>query len=326
MSLLGINGRALSRQSAISNLQLPLPTPPPLPPCPGDFAVVTCFFNPRGYTRPLANFHRFARGLNRCGVEWCPAELSFGGDWQIPAKWNPLRMRSEHVLWHKESLLNILVDSLPARITKIAWVDADVLWDRDDWPVLADHALQEANVVQLFRECVLPTRRGGIEAVRPGVAWAMEQRHADRWNFGKAHPGFAWAARRELWRHGGLFDYHVTGGGDSLMACAFFGVTRGHVSNLYGGAIGELWSRWAEGVNRWCGQRVGWIDARLTHLWHGDRSDRKYAERCRYLEGLEPQRDIERGANGLLRWKRSREECRTRALVEDYFTERKEDG
>ena len=308
------------------------PTPPavqqpqPLPPCPGDFAAITCFFNPCHYRKPVENFLRFAGDVVASGVELHVIELSFDGAWEVPSFLNPLRMQTDQVLWHKETLLNILADSLPERITKVAWVDSDVLWDRPDWPKLADEALQKANVIQLFKECVWTNQDGTTQPPRPSVTYSMDRLLVGRWNFGISHPGFAWAARRELWRHGGLFDLHVTGGGDSLMASAFCGHPSGALGALYGGVIEKAWQVWAEPVHEWCQARTGWIDATVTHMFHGTRDDRRYMERLRYIKKLDLATEVRRGFNGLLQWTRPREESEVRRLVEGYFAERKEDG
>lgn len=302
------------------------PQLPPLPPCPGGFAAITCFFNPCRYRRPLANFHRFADGMEKALVEWRVIELSFDGAFEIPESLNPIRMQTDQVLWHKETLLNILANSLPKRITKIAWLDSDIIFDRLDWPALADAALQKHNVIQLFREAIRLNPDDTEESHQHSAAWAHATGQPDKVNFGKWHPGFAWAARRELWAHGGLFDLHLTGGGDSLMADSFMQNRRENIARAYGPAVHSAWQPWNEQAGGWCNGRLGFVDATLTHLWHGDRVNRNYWKRIQCLQDLNLDGDIERGADGLLKWKRPRKECKVRELVEDFFPSRKEDG
>lgn len=314
MSLRVINGQDLDQ---------PQEPPAATAPCPGDLAAITCFFNPCRYRMPVRNFRVFAE---KCGLELFVIELSFDGKWEIPVKFNPLRVRTDHILWHKETLLNLLEASLPGRITKIAWLDADVLWDRADWPKLADQALQKFHVVQLFTDAIRLNADGSEDNRQRSAGWAHATNQPDKWNLGKWHPGFAWAARRELWRHGGLFDLHLTGGGDSLMVESFMRNHRATIAHAYGPAIYAAWKRWDAVARPWCAGRLGCIEATITHLWHGGRENRRYWERLQYLKTLDLDRDVARGANGLLRWTRPRSECEVRALVEDLFPKRREDG
>lgn len=46
-----------------------------------------------------------------------------------------LRVRGDerHVLWQKERLLNLAIDSLPADVDAVAWLDADLIWFNHGW-------------------------------------------------------------------------------------------------------------------------------------------------------------------------------------------------
>ena len=72
--------------------------------------------------------------------------------------------------------------------------------------------------------------------------------------------------------------------------------------------------------------RVGHIEGRLLHLWHGDLQDRAYGERGRLLQAFDfdPFLDIAIDDNGCWRW--SSDKRAFHESVRRYFELRKEDG
>ncbi|MCB1098797.1 MAG: hypothetical protein KDN22_24710 [Verrucomicrobiae bacterium] len=116
-------------------------------------------------------------------------------------------------MWHKENLLNLLVDALPPEYDAIAWIDADVWFQRHDWYEATCRALEEHCVVQLFDSVALTGEDGRLTARVDGAAARGEVA------LGRTTPGYAWAARRSLWTEGGgLYDRAFIGGGDTLNA------------------------------------------------------------------------------------------------------------
>ena len=164
---------------------------------PGDLAAVTCYFNPCGYRLRRRHYERFADALAAQDVPPFTAELAFD-DQPFALADHPrvTRFRSRHVLWHKERLLNLLVPRLPERFDKVAWIDADVLFEHADWPAETARRLEESPVVQLFEQVVQLDRDDQPGETRASVAYAHAHDRARAWQFGRYHPGFAWAARR----------------------------------------------------------------------------------------------------------------------------------
>lgn len=67
-------------------------------------------------------------------------------------------------------------------------------------------------------------------------------------------------------------------------------------------------------------------DGTAFHLWHGELSDRQYAERHQRLRefNLDPFSDIARDENGCWRW--NTDKGAMHAAVRRYFETRNEDG
>ena len=64
------------------------------------------------------------------------------------------QFRCRDVMWQKERLLNLTIDRVPDRYTKIVWVDADVLFTNPRWIVEASERLDDFPVIQPFSHAV----------------------------------------------------------------------------------------------------------------------------------------------------------------------------
>ena len=114
------------------------------------------------------------------------------------------QFRSRDVLWQKERLLNLTIDRVPDRYTKIAWIDADMLFDNARWAVEASDRLDEFPVIQLFSHAIRlrPNETsyfGGGERYRSfGFTRAALPALSRLRYLIHGHTGFAWAADRQL--------------------------------------------------------------------------------------------------------------------------------
>lgn len=130
-------------------------------------AVVTCHFNPCGYTRPRENYDRFAEGMAAGGVELFTVELAYDDDpFDLPGAQLRIRgRRNRHLLWQKERLLNLLIAKLPAETEAIAWIDADLLFeDATGWAGAALEGLKHWPVLQPWSQCHYLDASGQIGA------------------------------------------------------------------------------------------------------------------------------------------------------------------
>lgn len=286
---------------------------------PGEMATVVCFFSPVGYQKPKENFRIFRNAFKG------PLYIVEGlfGD-QAPSIADALHIRAEDVLWHKESLINHLIASLPKNVTKVAWVDGDLLFP-DGWHVEVSKALENHPIVQCFKEAVMLACDGSVLNTRTGAAAALALGHKNALNFNESHPGFAWAARRSVIEDIGLFDRHVTGGADSIMAFGMLGLPfSDFFLRMYNDHFLAAMRDWKEMITERVGGNVGFVDCKIRHLWHGSREDRRYVQRIEMLRKIHPERDLVRDGP-LWKWEEG-VDVETRNAIRDYFTTRKEDN
>ena len=304
--------------------------------------AVTSYFNPVGWTRRRANYHRFRRSLT---VPLVTVELSFGDTFELDEGDADIlvRIRGRDVMWQKERLLNLAVAQVPRACDKIAWIDCDVVFADDVWPARAARALDEQALVQLFTErCDLPRdvgpdhpgardRRASAESVVArilrGAAEPVDLYGADSPIERGSTAGLAWAARRDTLERHGLYDACIIGTGDRAILCAALGEFE---HGMRSAAMHEPRRRhylaWARPFHESIRGRVGNIDGRLYHLWHGDLRDRRYRLRHEQLAAFDfdPVADLSLDENGAWRWNSDKSDMH--AFVRRYFAERQEDG
>jgi hypothetical protein len=302
-----------------------------------DLWVVTAYFNPAGFRSKRRNYDLFRDRIEAAGLPLVTVECALSGrPFELTPGPGLLQVRGRDVMWQKERLLNAAIAGLPDACRKVAWLDADVLFENPDWAAQAAARLDEFPVVQPFDRAVrLPrgaTADDGCGDIYPGFA-AVYARQPHRLLTGDfaahGHTGFAWAARREVLADRGLYDACIAGSGDHMMAHAFCGDwTSACVDRIIGTANRHrgYFADWCRAVYPRVRARVGFVPGAVLHLWHGEVADRRYVDRNRELAGFgfDPATDVRVGEGGCWEWA-SRKPGLHRWAAE-YFGRRREDG
>lgn len=299
--------------------------------------AVTSYFNPAGSRSRRQTYDQFRKHL---AAPLVTVELSFSGRFALTANDADvlIQLHGQDVMWHKERLLNIGLEAIPPDCQAVAWLDCDVVFEHPDWPDAVSRALSDYLVVQCFDEVRELRASESLESLsegRPGISLmrALETepdpsrllRHANRRSRG-IYSGLAWAARREVLSDG-LYDACVLGSGSRAIQCAQLGRPEDAIHYL---RMGASWSghyrQWAERTFSHVRGSVGHIGGKLTHLWHGDLSKRKYVERHIGLSRFtfDPATDLELTEAGIWRWASDKPDMHR--YVQEYFRSREENG
>jgi hypothetical protein len=302
--------------------------------------AITSYYNPARFKRRLQNYRIFRENL---AVPLVAVELSFDGHFELTEKDADvlIQISGGAVVWQKERLLNIALGAVPPDVDNIAWIDCDVIFDRSDWVDEANRRLDEFNVVQLLSDQVdlrpedhhtnfhfqdlPPSGRGIISMVREnqsgqaGLPTPGQNRRSFAW-------GLGWAARSAILRDHGLYDAMIGGGGTRALVSAIYGefekITEAFQLTP---ARQQHYLTWARPYHQAVGGRVGYVDGRLYHLWHGDIGNRNYANRHRGLVDFNFElSDLVVGSNGAWHWSRSKPELEN--FLVNHFISRAEDG
>jgi hypothetical protein len=270
------------------------------------------------------NYERFANAIQ---APLFMVELSYDGEFIVDGATRITGTRDSQLLWQKERLLNIAEESVPAEFDAIAWVDADVLLRNDDWPAQTLDMLSRCHVGQVWSHSE-ELKGDNAYAIRPSCCYAYSAGADDFFDLGRYHPGFAWAMRRSTWTAlGGLMVTNVVGNGDTHMCRGWFnqGLWTDRLVSQDWMASNDTWRDKAHATTQ---SRVGCVSGTVTHLWHGDRTNRKYVDRLSYLGNSEydPNTDLEL-KNGLLSWTKFARITKPEMIrkVARYFEERQTD-
>ena len=295
----------------------------------GKLAVVTSYFNPVGYERLKQNYMQFAEDMKSQGADLSTVEVAFGEDhfFLTPGE-KVLQIRTPDILWQKERALNALIDSLPSEYDKVAWIDADILFENSNWMKDLSDVLKDVPVAQCFSSV---TKYGSdatsINCKLLSVANVAKNSGIDAVDFRKHHTGFAWAARRSFLSKFHLYDYSIVGGNDSLMAMAFFGLNdHPDLSTKFNDKMIKPYELWRANVQRIVNKSVGCVEGNIRHHWHGDFINRQYLDRYNYLieNDFDCIEDIQVGEDKLWHWATDKPELHER--IGKYFCDRKDDG
>lgn len=318
----------------------------------GTLWAVTSYYNPAGYQRRKANYRLFRERLRLplLTVEWSPTgEFELRGEDADQL----IQLGGGDVMWQKERLLNIAVARLPPQCTHVAWLDCDLVFEREGLSEAIFVALDAAPLVQLFDRVahLAPTSldalarlgnctSGTVSFEREGAASAhgaaaragrpppVSVTFQDQDHLGpKPTVGFAWAARRELLEHHPLFDEWIIGGGDSAYFHAAAGMAEQVVKNhMLAGPHRDHFLPRARTLAAAVAGRFGHVPGRVYTLWHGKLEDRRYRSRYSILarHGFDPRRFLQRSASDVWQWSGA-----PRGLpdaIRAYFEQRNEDG
>lgn len=317
---------------------------------PGKLWGIVSLFNPAGYKNKLENFRRFSQSVREQGLPLLVIECAFEDrQFEVPEDLCDILVhrRTSTVMWQKERLLNIALDYLPSDCDKVAWLDADVIFENSRWVEETAKRLESHCVVQPYKsahwlrkgeQSIPPGRRirgNGEGEWMPSMGYAMSRlknwKRALNNYFSHGHVGHAWAIRREVLERHGFYDAQVLGNGDLVMAHAMYGNEafwegRHWQRTRTTDAMLVHMEEWGRPFFHDVQASVYFTPGRLYHLWHGSKEDRLYNQRLDVLKNCEfdPYKDMVLEHNGCWGWATHRPELH--AWARDYFHIRREEG
>jgi hypothetical protein len=305
--------------------------------------IISVISNPLRFKSRYELYDRFTAHMAALGANHWTVEIAIGDRaFAVTDSSNPrhIQLRTQEILWHKENMIELAINRLPRDWKQVAWIDADVSFQRHDILSQIVHQLQVYDVVQLFSHAIDLGPQGEPIQTHNGFIWSYEQNdrrppqgpgYNGYYGYkpkerGFWHPGYAWAANRSFINKVGIFTSAILGSGDHHMAMAFIGQVGRSIPNN----IGERYRDEVEDYQRLCTQylntNVGYVAGSIFHEWHGKKKDRRYVDRWKILidNDFDPDDDIYRDWQGL--WQLVPEKPRLRDQIRMYFGARSEDS
>jgi hypothetical protein len=304
--------------------------------------AITSYFNPLKSSRRLQNYRIFRTRLT---IPLLTVECSADGTFDLNYSDADVYLQSHgDVLWQKERLLNVSLQRLPDDCLAVAWLDCDVIFERDDWPQRALTELEDFTLIQPFDHTLWLERDflpSNAEAHakgtrRPSLAFQYVHREVTptmlrNWNYpGTQLPladGYAWISRLDFIRKRGLYDASIIGGGTREFAYA----AMGELNSLLTTRPRNVHQRnhllaWARPLAEASGGSIQYIKGGIYHLWHGSPEGRRYGIRHHDFQrfNFDPRTDIVAAPGEGWSWSSKKPEMHD--WVRSYFETRKEDG
>lgn len=292
---------------------------------------ITVVENYANYQRRYQLYREFwNRMVAERGAVLYTVELAYPGqDFAVTSsnRVTDIQVRAKTPMFHKENLINIALKRLPTEAQNIAWLDADITFARPDWVDATLAALKKHGVVQCFSHALDLGPTGvpvscGIP-ITSYLRYILSGGGSDR----DIHAmGFAWAARREVFR-AGLYDRGILDGGDYFMLTALVGsglLPRG----IYPADFVSQWEGWRRSLTREAFD-LGYVDGLVLHHWHGSRANRQgrpaHMRAESFLrEDFSIARDLYYNENGVLEFRDPN--CSIAIAAREYFMTRCEDS
>ena len=285
-------------------------------------SAITCYFNPSNYKIFRSNYIEFRKRLT------CPittVELAFDDQDFFIDDSIKIRGNKSHILWQKERLLNIAIESLPSNVDKIVWIDADVIFHNESWLYQTEKLLDEYPVVQPFDYAIESSFSFSEDDYKAGYAFANSIKHMNP-DIMSCWPkcGMCWAMRKEAISNG-LFDKCIVGNGDALQLAAWMGNWDNYLVELmYPISRKEfLLSKYVD--YEYVRGNIYYTPGAITHLSHGTRNNRQYFDRNKIIidNEYDSTADITLDHNKLYTWSTDKHIMHNQ--LKEYFFNRRDD-
>ena len=300
--------------------------------------VACAYSNPLRWRTRRVLMNDFRRHMqSSANVALHVGELAYGGrPFEVTGEdAGDVQLRTSHELWHKENILNTVIQRFPANWQYGAIIDADFHMTRRDWALEAVHQLQHFDFVQLFSSYADLNANHQPYRIMPSFAWKYlngSKSAAGGYGYGvygNGSPGAtggAWAFRRSAFDAvGGLLDVCILGSADWHMAFGLAGIASSaaettRCSQGYVEAV-RRWQQRAAAIRR----NIGCVENHAVHHFHGSKVFRAYGDRWKILRDHDynPATDIVRDWQGI--WQLAGNKTKLRDDIRGYFRARNED-
>jgi hypothetical protein len=191
------------------------------------------------------------------------------------------------ILWVKENLINLAIESLPINWKYVCWIDSDILFLNPNWVEETITSLKVNDVVQLYKTMTYLDKNGDIDIninipyhkpILPSFIYNCKKEK--RYVF--APTGFGWAVNKEFYKKiNKFFEFGIIGGGDFIFAVA---ATQSYevakTAALFKNSPSKNYTdQLMSYYNLFKDCKTSYINGLICHQWHGSLQQRQYESR-----------------------------------------------
>jgi hypothetical protein len=245
-----------------------------------------------------------------------------------------LKFKLKNILWVKENLINIAIDSIP-EAEYIAWSDRDICFINPQWVEETIEQLKQNDIVQPWSEVIHINQDYEFEVIKKDInqnfcnfasIGAIAQVKKNDISCG-ASMGQIWAMTRKFYEHiEKINDIEIMGGADSIIANYCVLQNEDYKKNINVRDTKSCKKIWKNFREKFKDCKYGYVRGAIIHYWHGHLDKRQYSSRHKFLldQAYDPDIDIGYDENGILYL--TRQGLRLEEGIRKYFTSREIDG
>ena len=293
-----------------------------------DICIGMCYFNPLQYQKPLRNIQIVQQEFDKYKIPYYVVELVYPD--QSPSIKDAIVVKSNSVLFSKENLWNIVEKNIPEKYSKIIFMDADVLCSDPDWINKTSKLLDANDLVHsmdhLYKDINDIYEKNDIDLSTSRYSIIKALKNNEPIELGIHHTGYVISINRSfLKKLGGIFEYGITGYGDTLFWTSFIKDYEPYCDNfLKMPRFKEQRKKWNEykknALSISSMDRIAYLPgANILHLRHGEHENRRYPRRNFYVSGIF---DLFHNDDGVLEINVISEKAKD---LRQYWIDRKED-
>jgi hypothetical protein len=253
-----------------------------------DLAVCFAFFNYTGSSRLIMNYLYTVEKLKVANIPFFTIELIINGS--QPCIKDALHVYGKSYLFQKENLLRILEEKVPAKYTKLLFLDADIIFDKPGWYDMLSKLLNDNDVCHCFETAYWLdlSYKKKIKSVKSYIC--SPEKNILLWDSNKNiqyHCGFGWAFKRSWYKKSGFIDDAVLGSGDLIFSYGLYRETYKGTQDIsfYSNSI----KKWYANINN---PKITFLPVTVYHMFHGDLSNRQYVSRNEIFKGIADVNDV----------------------------------
>lgn len=243
-----------------------------------------------------------------------------------------VKLRTNHEVWYKENLINIGVQHLPSDWEYMAYIDADIEFQRDDWVQETIEQLQTYDIVQLFSHAIDLGPKGETMVVHTGFCYLYVNgepmsNYSTNTQYKNGHTGYGFAMRKNTFdAMGGLMDFCILGSADAHMCMGWIGKMSKTLHSDLHANYKTMCTNYQDRCERLIKRNIGYVAGTILHYYHGPKKDRQYRSRWQILinHQFDPLKDIKKSHDNL--WLLEDTKPEFRDDLRKYFRQRNEDS